>query len=194
MMRKPSQFCTPFALAGLLCLGASPAAFGCGFHSMPEVQLQGMYPGSLSVAIALRKAADSGVIDAAALQTPSRSGALYIDAVRRLHAFRKVLAASPAAADLPASFSLGYVESWLWSRYSLADGKIRVDIHTDGPAKGETVVLTSEAVLTELLAGRLSAERALADGMIRIDGEESEKTAMRHAFDAISLTPRISSR
>ena len=128
------------------------------------------------------------------MQTPSRSGALYIDAVRRLQAFRKVLAASPAAADLPASFSLGYVESWLWSRYSLADGKIRVDIHTDGPAKGETVVLTSEAVLTELLAGRLSAERALADGMIRIDGEESEKTAMRHAFDAISLTPRISSR
>jgi hypothetical protein len=159
-----------------------------------KVQLEGMYPGSLSVAVALRKAADSGVIDATALQTPSRSGALYIDAVRRLHAFRKVLAASPAAADLPARFSLGYVESWLWTRYSLADGKVRVDIHTDGPTKGETVVLTSEAVLTELLAGRLSIERALADGMIRIDGDEREKTAMRRVFDRMSLAPKISSR
>lgn len=194
MMREPSRFCAPYALAGLLFLGAAPAAIGCGFHSPMKVQLEGMYPGSLSVAVALRKAADSGVIDATALQTPSRSGALYIDAVRRLQAFRKVLAASPAAADLPASFSLGYVESWLWSRYSLADGKVRVDIHTNGPTNGETVVLTSEAVLTELLAGRLSAKRALADGMIRIDGNESQKTAMRRALDAVSLPPRISSR
>jgi len=41
-------------LAGLLCLGAAPAALGCGFHSPLEVQLESMYPGSLSVAVALR--------------------------------------------------------------------------------------------------------------------------------------------
>lgn len=192
-MERP-YLCAPIALAGLLFLGPAPAAFGCAFHAVPEVQLEGMYPGSLSVAIALRKAADGGVIDAGALQTPSRSGALYIDAVRRLHAFKKVLATSPAAAELPSSFSLGYVESWLWTRYSQAEGKIRVDIHTDGPAEGEAVVLTGEAVLTEILAGRVSIERALDDGIILIDGSESEKTVMRHVFDTMSSAPRISSR
>jgi hypothetical protein len=36
-----------------------------------EVQLDNMYPGSLSVAVALRGAADKGLIDAAALAAPS---------------------------------------------------------------------------------------------------------------------------
>jgi len=43
-----------------------------------------MYPGSFPVAVALRKAADSGVIDATALEAPSKGTALYVDTVRRL--------------------------------------------------------------------------------------------------------------
>jgi hypothetical protein len=193
-MRKPSQLCTRFALAGLLCLGATPAAIACGFHPSMEVQLDSMYPGSLSVAVALRRAADNGLIDATALEAPSKGTALYSDSVRRLQDFRKALAASPAAAELPVSFSLGYVESQLWTRYSQSDGKIRVDIHTDGPAEGEAVVLTGEPVLTEVLAGRLSVDRALADGLILIDGNEMDKTAIRHALIATSMATKISRR
>jgi hypothetical protein len=183
-----------YLLAGLFCLGAAQAANGCGFHSPLEVQLESMYPGSLSVAVALRRAADSGVIDAAALEGPGRGAALYSEAVHRLQAFRNALAASPAAAELPASFSLGYVESHLWARYSQSDGTIRVDVHTDGPAEGEAVVLTGEPVLTEVLAGRLSVDRALADGMILIDGKESEKAAIRHALITTSMANKISRR
>ena len=193
-MGTPSRLFTPFALAGLLCLGVAPAAIGCGFHSPLEVQLESMYPGSFPVAVALRRAADSGVIDAAALEAPSKGTALYADTVHRLQAFRKTLAASPAAAELPASFSLGYVESRLWARYSQSDGTIRVDVHTDGPAEGEAVVLTGEPVLTEVLAGRLSVDRALADGVLVIVGDESEKTAIRHALIATSMANRISRR
>ena len=193
-MRKPSYLSTAFALTGLLCLGATPAAIGCGFHPALEVQLESMYPGSLPVAVALRRAADNGVIDATALVALSNGTAHYVDTVHRLQEFRKVLAASSAAAELPATFSLGYVESQLWTRYSLSDGNIRVDIHTDGPAKGEAVVLTGEPVLTEMLAGRLSVDRAVADGMILIDGDESEKTAIRHALTAMSMASKISKR
>jgi hypothetical protein len=157
-----------------------------------EVELDGMYPSSFPVAVALRRAADSGVIDATALEAPTKGTALYADTVRRLQEFRKTLAASPAAAQLPASFSLGYVESQLWTRYSQSDGKIRVDIHTDGPAIGEAIVLTGEPVLTEVLAGRLSVDRALADGMLVIIGNESEKTTIRHALNATYMANRIS--
>jgi len=183
-----------YLLAGLLYLGVAPAAIGCGFHSALEVQLGSMYPGSLPVAVALRKAADSGVIDAAALEALSSGTALYDDSVRRLQKFREDLAASSATAELPASFSLGYVESQLWSRYSQSDGKIRVDIHTDGPAKGEAVVLTGEPALTEVLAGRLSIDRAVADGLILIDGNESDKTAIRHVLKATSIANKTSRR
>lgn len=184
MMRRPPGFCAPFVFAGLLGLGIAPAAIGCGFHPALEVQLESMYPGSFPVAVALRRAADRGVIDATALESLSKGTALYVDTVRRLKEFRKALAASSAAAELPTSFSLGYVESQLWTRYSQSDGTVRVDIHTDGPGKGEAVVLTGEPVLTEVLAGRLSVDRALADGVILIYGNESEKTAIRHALTA----------
>ncbi|MCB1823088.1 MAG: SCP2 sterol-binding domain-containing protein [Candidatus Competibacteraceae bacterium] len=60
MMKKPSHLCTPYALASLLCLGAAPVAIGCGFHAPMEVRLENMYPGSFPVAVALRRAADSG--------------------------------------------------------------------------------------------------------------------------------------
>ncbi|HMQ12030.1 MAG TPA: hypothetical protein PKD21_01120 [Candidatus Competibacter phosphatis] len=166
MMEKPSQLCMPFALAGLLCLGTAPVAIGCGFHASMEVDLEGMYPGSFPVAVALRKVADTGVFDATALEAPAKGTAFYDDTVRRLQAFTKTIAASPIAAELPASFSLGYVESRLWTRYSQSGGQVHADIHTDGPPDGEAVALTGEPVVTELLAGRLSVEDALAEGMI----------------------------
>jgi hypothetical protein len=191
---KPSQRCMSFVLAVLLCLGAVPVAFGCGLHSPLDVQLESMYPGSLSVAVALRSAADNGLIGAAGLEAPGEDAVRYSDAVRRLQEFRAILAASPAVADLPASFSLGYVESHLWARYSQSDGSIRVDIHTDGPTEGEAVVLTGEPVLTELLAGRLSFDRALADGLVLIDGNESEKAAIQQALLATTMANRISRR
>jgi hypothetical protein len=193
-MRKPSNLSTSFALAGLLLAGASPVAIGCGFHPALEPQLESMYPGSLPVAVALRKGADNGVIDAAALEAPGNGTALYIDTVSRLQNFRKALASSPAVAELPTSFSLGYVESQLWTRYSQSDGQLHVSIHTEGPAEGEAVVLTGEPVLTAVLAGRLSVDRALADGMILIEGNENDKTAIRHVLNTTPVANKISSR
>jgi hypothetical protein len=194
MMRKPFHLRTPFVLAGFLCLGAAPAAIGCGFHPALEVELENMYPGSLPVAVALRSAADRGVIDASALEAPSKGVDLYADTVHRLQELRKILAASPAAAELPLSFSLGYVESQLWTRFSKSDGEIDVAVHTDGPTAGEAVVLTGEPVLTKVLTGRLTVEHALADGTILIDGNENAKTGIRHALEAMSVTNRISER
>lgn len=192
---KPIHLRASLALAGLLCLGAAPEAIGCGFHEPLEVQLEGMYPGSFPVAVALRRAADKGVIDAAALEAPSRRGeAAYGDTVWRLQAFNKALAASPAAAKLPPSFSLGYVESQLWARISQVEGKTRIDIHTDGPLEGEAVVLTGDPVLTAVLAGRLSVDRALADGLILIEGDESAKAAIRQALNETPTAHRTSKR
>jgi hypothetical protein len=170
---------------------AAPAAYGCAFHNtLPEARLDGMHPGSLSVAVALRKAADSGVIDAAALEAPHTHAALYVDTVARLQAFRSALAAS----ELPTGFSLGYVESGLWSRYARAGRDIALEVHTDGPADGEAVVLTGEPVLRALLAGTLSVDRAEAEGLVVIDADESDAAAIRQALMVTSGYDRIGSR
>ena len=52
-------------------------------------------------------------------------------------------------------------------------------------------MLIGEPVLTEMLAGRLSVDQALADGMIFIYGNESEKSAIRHAVIAASIRDSI---
>ena len=165
---------------------AVPPAIGCGFHAPLGAKLESMYPGSFPVAVALRKAADTGVIAAAALEAQRTPAALLFETMPRLQRFGKALAASPLVAELPASFSLGYVESSLWTRYSQSDGKVGVNIHIDGPVKGEAVVLTGEPVLMEILAGRLSIDHALADGIILIYGNDSEKSAIRRALIAVS--------
>jgi len=183
-----------FLAAVLLYLGTVPVALACAFHATPEVHLEGMYPGSLTVAVALRNAADNGVIDADALEAPGQDNALYDDTVKSLQAFRNTLADSPIAAELPASFSLGYVESNLWTRYTQSNSKITVDIHTNGPAKGEAVLITGEPVLKELLAGRLSVDQAMADGMILIIGSDSEKQAILTALITTSMSGKVSSR
>jgi hypothetical protein len=192
-INKPSNSLLTFAMMSLIGLGtAPPAALGCGFHSMPEVQLGGMYHGALSVAVAVRKAADNGIIDSEALEEHEGSEAHYNASVHSLQELGTAISASPVTAELPASFSLGFVESSLWSRYSKVNGKINVHIHTDGPKSTETVVLTTEPVLAALLAGKLSAERALSDGLILIVGAKTEQSAIRHALMATSTTERLS--
>jgi hypothetical protein len=114
--------------------------------------------------------------------------------VHRLHELRKAIAESSAIEELPANFSLGYVESNLWSRYSQSDGGVHVDVHTDGPTDSETVVLTGEPVLKELLTGRLSVDQALADGMMIIDGSQTDISAIRHVLQATPAIDRISRR
>jgi hypothetical protein len=158
---------------------------------MPEVQLESMYPGALSVAVAVRNAADNGVIDMGVLEKHDGNKALYNASVHSLQELGNAISASPVIVELPESFSLGFVESSLWSRYTKVNGKINVDIHTGGPQHSETVVLTTEPVLAALLSGKLSAERALAEGLIRIEGVKTDQTAIRHAFMATSTTERL---
>jgi len=177
-------------LAGLLCLAAGPA-FGCAYHGTLDARLKVMYPGSLAVAVALRKAADAEVIEVDALVAPHRRRALYIDSVRRLQAFRKAMT---AAGGLPPAFSLGFVESGLWTRYHHRDGQVRAEIHTAGPDAGEPVVLTGEPVLEEILAGTLSADRALEDRLMLIHGSEEERAALRRALTSVSPGHRIGQR
>lgn len=173
---------------------SAPAAIGCAFHNaIPETQLEAMYPGSIAVAVALRKAADSGDIDLEALEGAASGTLSYTDTMRRLHQFAMALAASQAVAELPSSFSLGYVESRLWARFSYSEGRVRVEVHTSGPADGEAVLLTGEAALMELRSGRLSVHRALADGLVFIDATESDTRSLRDALIATSHGERIGS-
>ena len=72
---------------------AAPAAIGCGFHAPLQGQLESMYSGSFPVAVVVRRVADKGVIDDAALDAPRNVTDLFLKSMPRLQEFRKIFAA-----------------------------------------------------------------------------------------------------
>ncbi len=55
--------------------------------------------------------------------------------------------------------ALVLIDSRLWSRYGIQDGKVSLEPHVAGPTTGDAIVLTGEPVLDALLAGSISAEQ-----------------------------------
>ena len=138
---KRTLICGAIVAATLLSF-APQAVHACGFHGLLGNGFSAQFPGSIDVAIALRDAADSRMIDAASLEPKKADLFAYHRAVQRLQKLGDIFAAN----NLP-SFSLLLVESALWSRYAKEDGRMLVAVHTEGPRTGEAVVLTGESVL-----------------------------------------------
>jgi hypothetical protein len=167
------------------------AALACGYHGAMGERLSAMHPGSVQVAVALRRAADSGMLDAKALEEIGRRPALYLETVRRLHAFKRAINRALGANDPAAvpSFSVGLVESALWTRFSPGKAGLRIEVHTEGPGVGETVLLTGEPVLAGLLDGSLPISEAMAQNLIVLDGAPQSLAALRGALSRLTTGP-----
>jgi hypothetical protein len=168
--------------AGLLCLAIAPAALACGYHGDLGSYLSVVHPDSVVVAVAMRRAADRGDIGLEDLDAPVPKQALLFDAALKLHALKAALASSAADGDPPVAFSIVFVESGLWSRFRVSDGRAQLTVHADGARNGEPTVLTGKSVLAKLVAGGISLDRALADRLVLIDGAESGRAAVRRSL------------
>ena len=156
-----------FGIVGAMLLSFAPNVVrACGFHGLLGSGFSAQYPGSIDVAIALREAADTGVIDPASIQPKKADLFAYHRAVQRLQKLRDLMADNDVA-KIP-TFSLLLVESALWSRYARDDEKISVAVHTNGPRSGEAVVLTGEAVIAAIENGKMSWKQAIARNLIVI--------------------------
>ena len=177
----------------LMCCASTTLA--CGYHGTMGERLSAMHPGSVQVAVALRRAADSGVVDGKALDDIGRRPALYLETVRRLHTFKRAfnraidraLGASDPGVVPP--FSVGLVESGLWTRFSPGAAGLRIEVHTEGPGIGETVILTGEPVLAALLDGDLPISEAMAQSLIVLDGDPQSQAALREALSRLPPGP-----
>lgn len=175
---QPTHCLSTALLAGLMATVALPPAAACGYHGTIGNYFSVMYPSSLVVAVALKRASDEGVIDAEATRIGTRQTEQYLDAVRQLHKLETALAKSVSPNDSPTSFSIGFIESGLWTRYSVTGGQVRMEVHVGGPAEGDAVVLTSEPVLARMLSGALLSEDALSRELIVIDAPFTRQQAL----------------
>jgi hypothetical protein len=153
-------------VAAVLMSAAPPDARACGYHGILGDGFSAQYPGSINVAIALREAADEGLIDAQSLKQRSADLLAYHRAVRRLQHLRDAFVQSEAGHKL--TFSLLLVESGLWSRYASDGQDVSLAVHIDRPQDGEAVVMTGEAVLVAIEAGTLSWRDALQRKLLMV--------------------------
>lgn len=183
------------AAVWLTLIGGASTTLACGYHGAMGERLSAMHPGSVQVAVALRRAADSRVVDAKALDEIGRRPTLYLETVRRLHAFKRAfngaIDRAPGASDpgMVPHFSVGLVESGLWTRFSPGAEGLRIEVHTQGPDVGETVLLTGEPVLAGLLDGSLPISEAMAQSLIVLDGDPQSQAALREALSRLPPGP-----
>jgi len=163
----------PRLLAIVLSLaGVFGQVSACGYDGLYSNPLQAAYPGSLSLAVASRSAVERGLIPV--LPPQSGSSGLF-----RSQAWLHALRGRLEAEGLNGSVALLLGDSGLWARFRAqpsaapAGGSVQLEPHIAGPDESDVVVITTEAALSALLAGRIDITAARAAGVIRYQGAES---------------------
>jgi len=145
------------------------------------------HPRSIAVALAIRDAVDGGTLGREAVAPVAKGAAGFWRVAGRLKTFHGLLARGDGS-SLP-SLSILLVDSNLWARVARGARGSALALHTPAAPPGESVIVTSGAVLAALLDGHLAAEEALARGLMQVDGPGDAAGATRTAIMAALAKP-----
>ncbi|WEX86475.1 hypothetical protein PZN02_002760 [Sinorhizobium garamanticum] len=179
------QAVSRLSIAAGLILASSPAVLACGYHddvSMARGMMNWVYPDALHVLGAISTAVAEQRLPASVNNTaPDLFGSRYRRTAEALGRFGEALGESTDR--MPAlSFSIVLLEPMLWTRYEAAGVGLRTEVHVTGPEASDLVLVSGEAVIGEMAAGRLATGEAIERGLIRLYGSESQKAAFIGAF------------
>lgn len=185
------------------CLALPMHATACGSAFVLGDEVGAAHPASLGVAFAMLDARNAGTLAPASTSPPTSAPTSVPTSARAdprtsADAAAHMLAQRLASVrDMPA-VSMLLVESRLWTRYA-PSARPRSDdahdgahegshdgSHDGGPADGDVVIVTGEAVLRGLLAGSISWSRAVDSGLVALAGDPA-----RQARVAALLTARF---
>ena len=168
---------------------AMPSAAACGFHGPIEGNWTPLHPKSIDVAVAVRQAADAGLLDASLLDARAAGPMGVLRATKQLRALGLYFSGSAGSSSAPPPMTLLFVESSLWTRYAPTQGGMTPQVHVQGPERGDVVIVTSEAVIAAVLARRLSARQAIARGLIAFDGPADAIRTATTSFEGMAPSP-----
>ncbi|MBB3009729.1 hypothetical protein [Cupriavidus alkaliphilus] len=160
------------AIAACLALAAPPAA-ACGSGFVLGDEVGAAHPASIGVAFAMLDARNAGML---VHSNDFANAGTRVSADEAAHRLEPLLA--PVKSRLPA-MSLLLVEARLWTRYAPAGRSRHADEHAGHdawPVEGDVVVVTGEAVLRGLLAGRIAWQQAVDSGLVVLSGDPARQT------------------
>lgn len=172
----------------VVALFSGPAqSYACGFDGLLGNGFSALHPRSVQVAFAIRDAVDDRLTPASVL-TPITPGSVgYWRAIRHLKGFHKLLSATAHGQAETPPISILFIDSNLWTRFHSADSRIEASVHRTGAERGDVEIVTSEAILVELLEERISIAKALDRGLIELRGAGAA-AAERWLRDAFEIT------
>jgi hypothetical protein len=165
----------------------------CGFDGAFDGSFGAPHPGSIEVAVAVRRAVEEGMLPPSALD-PIAPGSMGLwRATDRLHALERRLSAIAASASFPvASMAVLFIDSALWTRFTRVASGYASQIHVASARPDEIAVVTDEAVIAGILDGRLSTRSAIDRRLIIVYASPSEQERVRDLLIA-ALEARLPS-
>jgi hypothetical protein len=163
----PLLLSAPFILSG--------HAFACGYHGDIRGGFSGLYPGSITVAVAIADARDRKLLPAARPQTP----VTFRRALDDLERF-KVMLGNGRAVDGPTQsldFSLVLISSALWNHFKVDRRNVWAKYHVKSANAGKPVVITDAAVLRAIASRELDMSHAMRLGLISVRDDASGAVA-----------------
>lgn len=144
------------------------------------------HPASIGVAVAVANARREGLLPQADAAPPPNDVQLrfMLADLRKLQA--RLQGGRRAMTERPQSFSLVLVGPGLWSHFYASPSAILARYHTKGPLNGKASVVTHHVVLKSLLDGSLTAEEALARGLLTY--ADGDTVPIRQLFEAALST------
>lgn len=182
------------AVAGVL-LTAAPAsgAFACGCEDPQSVSrgfLNWIYPDSLHVIGAI-----SGEVAARRLPPANFDrarndlfGRRYNATKMALEQFGEMLREAAPSRSHP-SVSLVLVEPVLWTRFERGADGLHARVHVSGAGTGDLVLVSGEAVISEIVKARLTVGQATKSGLMRVYGLEGQKAQFIGTYQHVGSRP-----
>jgi hypothetical protein len=161
-------------------LGSASDALACGYEN-PQLVLRGVlnwaYPDSLHVLGAISREVAGRRLPLANFNQAGRDlfGRRLRATTTALNEFAELLGAASSETPQPA-FSLVLVEPVLWTRFEPSPNGYHAKVHVASAEPGDLVLVTGEAVISEIALGRLTVGEAGERGLIRFYGSQKQRS------------------
>ena len=166
-------------LTTMVTLVASPPpTWACGLHGddawLQRGAIYAAYPESLHVATKVWMAQLAGTLERDPAHRPdmapeARRQIEYLRTALLLRQLQGRVATTPASKRRPAIAVL-LLDPMMWTRYIPQEAGVTLNIHVEGPADDDLVVVTEASVIKALAEKRLTVRKAVQLGVLRFYG------------------------
>lgn len=174
-------FCALIAFGGV--------SHSCGYHNPVDLArgvLNWVYPNSLYVRTAVWQAEDAGVLPKRASE-PSKDLFAYHRIAMAMRTYGALMTKAHFAPAEMQGLSVLLIESVLWTRFVRTTEGYSVEIHADGAAPTDVVMVTDGKVMLSLIAGTITPRIAREHGLIRLYGSSDSIENVANWLDRVPV-------